>query len=163
MRAWWGRVLGFQGAETWVDYIGSDLRAVIVMVSDLPGWSRRVRLEPVEKLMACAMVLIRPAVWSRVVRRWFDRSFSPRRRRPEIFGPRPPAPALHVWLLCAAPQFRRSGLGRGLLQFAKRHGIEHGFNSVTAGVDVDNNASLGLFRECGFTLHARGPRHVIFY
>jgi len=60
-------------------------------------------------------------------------------------------PALsHLDAIAVAPEARRRGIGRALLQRAEQHAAERGAVSMTLMTAIDNHAARRLFRRAGY-------------
>ncbi|MGA9532729.1 MAG: GNAT family N-acetyltransferase [Anaerolineales bacterium] len=54
--------------------------------------------------------------------------------------------------LGVAPPYRGSGFGRGLLRWASRFALDHGFQSLVLSVNAENEQALQLYRTEGYEL-----------
>jgi len=52
-----------------------------------------------------------------------------------------------VWV---APQFRRSGAGRMLVEFARAWAVEHGAEQLRVSVYLENPGAIAFYRKLGF-------------
>ena len=66
---------------------------------------------------------------------------------------------IHVLNVATAPEDRRRGVGRALLEQAARHGLGKGCRLVTLEVRRSNDAALGLYRALGYRQVGIRPRY----
>jgi [ribosomal protein S18]-alanine N-acetyltransferase len=66
---------------------------------------------------------------------------------------------IHVLNVATAPEARRRGIGRALLDQAARHGQGRGCRLVTLEVRRSNAAAIGLYRSLGYRQVGVRPRY----
>ncbi len=66
---------------------------------------------------------------------------------------------LHVLKVATLPDFRRTGLARGLMQLAEHHAVEMSGESLTLEVRRDNRSAIALYEELGYTSQGIRPRY----
>jgi ribosomal protein S18 acetylase RimI-like enzyme len=71
-------------------------------------------------------------------------------RAAECVSPSPPPHTLYVDALAVAPEFRRRGVARELLQRAETAAAEHGLEGIALDTGLHNEAARELYETCGF-------------
>ncbi len=61
----------------------------------------------------------------------------------------------HLFLLAVQPEFRRSGLGRSMMQWLEKSCRTAGIQTVRLEVRVSNKAALRFYRKLGYRVIAR--------
>mgnify|MGYP000379157419 CR=1 FL=1 len=56
----------------------------------------------------------------------------------------------HITTIAVAPEARGRGVGRALVEAAEREAIEHECVTMRLEIREDNEASIALFKACGF-------------
>ncbi|MGD1854704.1 MAG: GNAT family N-acetyltransferase [Leptolyngbyaceae cyanobacterium] len=57
----------------------------------------------------------------------------------------------YIYLLYVAPAYRRQGLGRKLMNYARDWAKDQGYHQLSLQVFVDNEAALKLYESLGYT------------
>ena len=65
-------------------------------------------------------------------------------------SPSPPPHTLYVDALAVAPEFRRRGVARELLQRAEAAAAEHGLEGIALDTGLHNDPARELYEACGF-------------
>jgi ribosomal protein S18 acetylase RimI-like enzyme len=75
------------------------------------------------------------------------------------------SPGLECYLaeLYVAPEQRRRGVGRALMEAAVREAREHGAETMDIGVDEPDLAARRLYESMGFTNRTGGPDGALMY
>jgi ribosomal protein S18 acetylase RimI-like enzyme len=73
-------------------------------------------------------------------------------RAAQRVSPRPPLRAWYVDALAVAPQWRRRGVARRLLQEAERRAAAEGLDGVALDTGVENTPARALYEAAGFRL-----------
>ena len=69
--------------------------------------------------------------------------------------------ACRIWVLndlFVIPAARRSGVGRALMEAARRHAIETGAKRLTLETTVENRKAWSLYEDLGYVRHADSAR-----
>jgi ribosomal protein S18 acetylase RimI-like enzyme len=67
-----------------------------------------------------------------------------------VVSPSPPPHTLYVDALAVAPEFRRRGVARAMLQRAEAAATEHGLAGITLDTGLHNEPARELYEACGF-------------
>ncbi|RLQ87882.1 GNAT family N-acetyltransferase [Notoacmeibacter ruber] len=68
------------------------------------------------------------------------------------------APCWYINMLAVYRDFRGQGIGKKLIEGARRRALDADFDSIGLGVE-DDNPALSLYRRCGFETVARQSYH----
>ena len=90
------------------------------------------------RYMRLSLARLPPWCWPRALR-----LFDSRR-------PAPPPRSLYVDSLATAPEFRRRGVARALLEYAAAEARERGCSHIALEAEVENSAARSLYRSTGF-------------
>jgi GNAT superfamily N-acetyltransferase len=150
-RNWWKSVLASCSVETWVFPVHDEVCGVCVLVTDMEKWlAEPLRSERSRALRWCAAALCPRLVLSRLVK--------------TVLAPRPvpcafprseaaaPATAHRTWirLLAVAPDKRRLGMGRKILQLCEDRTLALGRQVIGLSVFKDNIAAQRLYAQQGY-------------